>query len=479
MKTAEPPAWAPEDLARWAGGAWLRPPAAPPRGVSSDTRTLVPGNLYVALRGERFDGHAFVAEALERGASAALVEAARARAFGSAAPLLAVDDTRAALARLAAGHRATLGARFLAITGSVGKTTVKELLADALAAGAPTFRSPGNWNNDLGLPLSLLRMGADHAFGVLELGMNRPGEIDALTRLLRPHAGVVTAIGPAHLAAFTGEEAIVREKADLFRGLPADGWAVAALENPGFDTLRRAAPCRLVTTSTSRGAAADYTVVRRGRGVFEVRETASGEEAAFEAALPGRYFVEDALLAIAAARRAGVSWPALQAAVGGYRPPPMRWERSRIAGVEIINDAYNANPLSMREALRAFEETPVRGGRWLVLGGMRELGSGSDALHRDLGRDLAAGAWAGLVTCGDGGALIAEGARAGGFEASRMHACADPESAADVLRGRVTDGDAVLLKASRGEQLERVLAAWSAAGRPGDRTPCGVTGGDG
>lgn len=476
MNACGPSGWSSEALARWAQGAWLRPPASAPVGVCSDTRSLEPGCLFLALRGERFDGHDFVEEALARGASAALVATANLARYPRTLPLLAVNDTRAALTRLAAGHRASLPAPRIGITGSVGKTTVKELLADALGKEAATFRSPGNWNNDLGLPLSLLRMRPDHAFGVLELGMNRPGEIAALTELLRPHAGVMTTIGPVHLEAFADEEAIAREKSRLFAGLPTGGWAVASQDRPWIDTLRGAAACRLVTTSLSAGVEADYSVFRREGLRFHVSERVSGEQESFEAGLPGRYFVENALLAIAAARTLGVAWPVLQDAVQGFRPQPMRWERSRVAGAEVINDAYNANPLSIREAVRAFAEMPVHGGRWLVLGGMRELGTASDTLHRELGRELAADAWAGLVTCGEAGALIAEGAREGGLDPARIHPCAGTEAVAAVLSGAVRHGDAVLLKASRGEQLERVLETWSEQAAAVACAPCGVTG---
>lgn len=470
------PTWTPDELARWTGGAWQAPPAGDLHGVSSDTRRLSAGNFFVALRGDRFDGHDFVKQALDLGATAALVDRKSPALFETGLPLLVVEDTRKALTRMASGHRGSLNARLVGITGSVGKTSVKELLADALALDGPTFRSPGNWNNDLGLPLSLLRMLPDHQFGVLELGMNHPGEIAPLTRLLEPQVGVMTSIGPVHLEAFADETAIAREKSDLFKGLPPDGWAVVSQDSPHLELLRRAAPCRLVTTSTSADSGADYSVVRYGPGIFEVREGDHGEHRFFEAALPGGYFIENALLAIAAARRLGVSWGALQHTVCTYRPPPMRWERSHIEGVEIINDAYNANPLSMREVVRAFADTPVQRERWLVLGTMRELGPSAPALHRELGRELAAGGWAGVVLCGEGGAWIAEGAREGGMDAARIHACADAQTAAAVLGAGAQAGDAVLLKASRGEHLEHILAAWKTQDRDLLCTPCGAVG---
>ena len=475
MSTPRPPAWSPDSLARWAGGQWIGPPRGDVRGVSSDTRTLQPGNLFVALRGERFDGHAFVPEALRRGAAAALVARDAATGHDAAAPLLVVEDTRAGLTGLAAGHGATLTGQRLAVTGSVGKTTVKELLADALAATGTTFRSPGNWNNDLGLPLSLLGMNSACAFGVFELGMNHPGEIAGLTDLLRPGAGVMTPIGPVHLEAFADEAGIALEKSALLARLPADGWAVVSADSPWFGLFRQTAPCRLVTTTSGPGGGGDYRAARRADGTFSVREAESGETAVFEPALPGRYFVENALLAIAAARSLRVSWVALQAVVSAYRPQPMRWECREVAGVQVINDAYNANPLSMREAMRAFAEIPVAGRRWLALGGMRELGPAADELHRALGREVAAGAWAGLFACGAAGPLIAEGARVAGMDPGRIRCCPDAEDAAGRLCQATRPGDAVLIKASRGEHLEQIITTWNKGADGAPASPCGVS----
>lgn len=454
------PEWKADDLAHWSGGAWA--PSGPPvvRGVSADSRTLRPGNLYVALKGARFDGHDFVADAFARGAAAAMVARPFAKERAAPGPLLGVDDPLQALGGLAAGHRATLGARFVAVTGSVGKTTVKEMIADLLATRGAVARTRGNWNNDIGLPLSLLAMEPGDRFGVFELGMNHPGELAPLCRILRPAWGVVTNVGPVHTEFFDSIEAIAREKAAVIEGLPEDGVAVLSRDGAWYDLLRAAARCRVVTTSL--GGKADY----EGRpgmspGHFTVNESATGERADLELPVPGDHMIRNALTAIAVARGAGVGWDTIRATLAAYVPPPMRWNRSAVAGVEVINDAYNANPMSMRAALSAFQQTPVRGRRWLVIGGMLELGSLERAEHLALGRVIGAGDWAGLVAVGDLGALVADGAESAGMPAAKIARCRDTSAAARALGARVAKGDAVLFKASRREALEKAIEEWS------------------
>jgi UDP-N-acetylmuramoyl-tripeptide--D-alanyl-D-alanine ligase len=432
----------------------------PITGVSNDTRTLRPGDLFFALRGEGADGHDFVAAALAAGASAAVVAAGRLNPLPAGA-CLEVDDPAAALRRMAAGYRRALDPLMVGVTGSVGKTTVKEMIAEVLASEAPVARTRGNWNNDLGLPLSLLAMPAATRIGVFEIGMNHPGELAPLCRLLQPDWGVVTRIGPVHLEFFESVEAIAREKAVLLQSLPADGLAILNTGDPYFPILRDAAAARVATVAVGR--AADYAAVIPDPGGRLEMEERGGRRYAVRVPLPGRHNAENALLALAAGRERGLSPEAIQAALARVRPPPMRWEASDFGGIRLVNDAYNANPMSMRAALLAFAAEPVPGRRWLVLAGMRELGHAEAAEHETLGREVASGAWAGLVTVGARGRLIAEAARAAGMDPGRVAACPDHAAAAAELSRRVRPGDAVLFKASRGERLETVLAFWRGA----------------
>ena len=454
------PLFSADALVSWSGGTWIPLPAAPTRGVCADTRRLRAGDLYVAIRGPRFDGHDFIAAAFAAGAGAVMAESVPAEQPG---PVLVVGDTRKALGDLAAGYRRTLAARVVGVTGSVGKTTVKEMIADALAQAAPTARTPGNWNNDIGLPLSLLAIEPVHRYAVLEAGTNHPGEIAALCRGMRPDWGVVTAVGPGHLEHFRSVEAVAREKADLLRALPAGGLAFLPRDDAWYELLRAAAPCPVVTVSLEAGADYRARPDPAGGEHFVVEERETNERAELVSPLPGRHMVVNALFAAAVGRRSGLSWTSIAAALGRYRPPPLRWNRSVVREVTFINDAYNANPMSMRAALEAFGRMPVGGRRWLVLGGMLELGPGECDLHRQLGGVAASGPWEALLAVGPRGAWIVEGAREAGLSADRSFCCADAGAAARLLGKWARPGDAVLLKASRTERLERVLEAFAAA----------------
>ncbi len=451
------PHFAPTDLARWSAGTWQHAPAAV-TGASLNTQTLRPGDLFFALPGAKADGHDYVAAALARGAAGAVVLRKFAKK-NPTLPLLVVGEPAAALRAIAAGYRDTLPATFIAITGSVGKTTVKEMAADLLATVGTTARTHGNFNNNLGLPLSLLAMEPDARFGVFELGMNHPGELAPLCQLLRPSIGIVTMVGPVHFEFFDSVQAIAEEKAEVLRCLPKDGLAVLDAEGDWFDLLRAATPCRLVTTAL--GAAADYTAQLAPEliGAFTVTERATGDVSALQNAVPGAHNIRNALLAVAAARAQAASWEKIRAALAAFQPVGLRWQRSEWRGAALVNDAYNASPPSMAAALRTFMEMPAAGRRWVVLGGMLELGAAAEDLHGELGRVVAGLPDIHLVTVGELGAWIAAGAFEAGLAGERIEICENCAAAAAVLRARLQAGDAVLLKASRGEKLERVVAA--------------------
>ena len=443
-------------MARWAGGTWQNAPTTPLTGVSINTRTLQPGELFFALPGTQADGHDFVADALARGAAGAVVRPAFARKK-TKLPLLAVPDPAEALRAIAAGYRATLRATFIAVTGSVGKTTVKEMTADLLATVGPTARSRGNFNNELGLPLSLLTVPPDTQFGVFELGMNHPGELAPLCKLLQPTVGIVTMVGPVHFEFFDSVEAIAAEKAEVLHCLPPDGIAILDAQGDWFELLRNAAQSRIITTAL--GAAADYVAQPDAAqaGAFTVTERATGEQAALQNSLPGTHNIRNALLAVAAARARTASWEKIRTALAAYQPVGLRWQRSEWRGATIINDAYNASPPSMAAALKTFAEMPATGQRWLVLGGMRELGAAAEDLHNALGHAVAELKDSHLITVGELGAWIAAGAFEAGQAAGKISICDSCADAAAILRAQLKPGDVVLLKASRGEKVERVI----------------------
>jgi len=450
-----------QEMAQWAGGQWLGGMPGAIAGVSIDTRTLKPGELFVALRGPSFDGHSFVGEAFARGAAGAVINARARVGPPVAGPLLHVPDTARALREMGCAYRRRIRAEIVAVTGSIGKTTVKEMVSDVLAQRLPTARTRGNWNNDLGMPLSLLAMAPETRVGVFELGMNHPGELAQLCRLLQPDWGLVTTIGPVHLEFFESVEAIAAEKSVLLRSLPPGGVAVLRNDEPYFEMLRSAAPGRVITLALS--GAADYLCSPPdAHGTIAIHERSTGASCRLQAPLPGAHHAANALFAAAVGRAHGLAWEDIRAALERYRSPPMRWEQQGVGGVTVINDAYNANPVSMAAALRTFAEMPVTGGggRWLVLAGMLELGPSAELFHRDLGKSLAPGPWAGIITVGSLGAVIARGATDAGVRAARVFACPDHAAAAEVLARRLQPGDTVLLKASRGQRLEQVLALW-------------------
>lgn len=451
---APEPLFLPVDLATWSGGTWCPAPPQAVGGFAIDSRAARPGDCFIALPGSRADGHDFIGAARRAGAACALVRAdyeppAELREF----PLLRVPDPKRALWDFARTHRARLNGLFVCITGSSGKTSVKDLIADLLGALGPTARTKGNWNNDLGVPLSLLRMSSSDRYGVFEVGMNHPGELDPLAELVAPHIAVVTCVGPVHIEFFDSEEAIAHEKAAVLRALKPDGIAVLPAEDKWFHVLRSYVRGPLKTISLASDA--DYRIEPGAPPRFVVTEWSSGESIALDAPLPGRHVLLNAGLAIAVARQAGVPWGAIAERLRAFRPPPMRWEVHDRDGVRLINDAYNANPLSMRAALDAFAQTRVEGRRWLVLGAMRELGERARDYHEELGRDLAKGPWFGAIFVGPEGDWIRIGAVKAGFR--NAHSAADAAEAGRLLKTLVRPGDAVLLKASRGVGLERAL----------------------
>jgi len=436
-----------EKIAEWCGGEWDGYVPACISGFSNNSRNLRDGELYVAIRGERFDGHRFAADAFEKGAAGALVE--RSAELDGLQPLLRVEDTVAALGAIAKGYRAEVGAEIAGVTGSVGKSTVKEMLASILSEAMPTARTLGNFNNEIGLPLSLLAMDASSEAGVFEVGMNHPGEIGPLCEILRPQWGIVTAVGPVHIEFFDSVEGIAREKGELLRSLPAEGHAVLCRDDPLFDVLRDCVGCTLLTVSLKGDA--DYRV-GSDRKILSVYERSSAETVSFEWIWPGEHNALNAGYAIATGRGMGLGWDVVERGLKKYRPLAMRWDVADVGGVKVVNDAYNANPLSMRAALKSFAEMEVAGRKWPVLGGMMELGRSSDKEHLALGEFVAGGSWDGVVLVGELGRKIAEGIGGDDF-----YLCEDSSAAGRYLKDRVKEGDGILLKASRSVALEKVV----------------------
>ena len=385
-------------------------------GATLDSRRIRPGMLFVAIKGEHADGHDFIPQALAAGAAG-------------------VIDGRRELADAAARYRRTLGAKVIGITGSAGKTTTKELVAAFLRAGGfRVYATEGNFNNDLGLPLTILNCPRDAEFLVLEMGTNHPGEIASLVEIASPHAGVISSIGTAHIEFFKTQDGIADEKGTLFARLPPDGFAVVGVNNDRYERLKAMSAARVVSADPSDSA---------------------GERlaAALAPRLPGAHNVSNARLAAACAMEFGVPLERCIAALEDFALPGDRWRVEERGGITYVNDCYNANPTSMIAALETFASMPCAGRRIAVLGDMFELGERGDELHaRALGR-AAELPIAAVVPVGDAMARAAVRAGAAAFAAP----CKDAQAARDALRGLARPGDAVLLKASHGMHLETVL----------------------
>ena len=441
--------------ARAALGARLRGADAEFRGVAIDSRGVGAGTLFVALSGTRVDGHDFVAEAGERGASAALVS----RPGDYPLPALEVPDTGAALTRLALDWRGRHAPKVLAVTGSNGKTTVKEMMASIMRRESRTLATRGNLNNELGVPLTLLELDATHETLVIELGANHPGEIARLSSLVRPHVGVVTQCAPAHLEGFGTLEGVARAKGELFRGMAPDATAVINAEDRFAGLWRElAAPRRVVTFGLSGKADVHGTWrPQAGGGVLEAR----GGGAPFEVALglPGRHNAMNALAAIAAAIAGGCSREAVQAGLSTVRPVPGRLQvRALRCGLTLIDDSYNANPASLRAGLEVLGAHPGR--RWLVLGDMGELGSEGALRHEEAAEAARSHGVERLYTTG-----TLSRATSRRFGAGAAHF----DSRSSLVQALIRDLPpqvTVLVKGSRAMGLEGVVQALAGRGQP-------------
>jgi len=434
--------------------------------VTQDTRNLAPGSLYVALKGAHRDGHGFVADAAAAGANAALVSRDWPRPEGLGLPLLRVPDPLQGLQDLARGWREECRETFfIGITGSAGKTTTRSLAQALLSALGPTAGTPGNLNNHIGLPLSLLAMPAGMRFGIFEIGMSHPGELAPLCEILKPSAGIITNIGPVHLEFFDSVQDIAAEKAALLRALPADGFAVLDFASPHYEYLAAQPCCETVSVCFNAAkvpgaAGAKITVMGATRPPNQIK--IRGVPEPLMSPLPGRHGALNLLLAAALANRLGLPWEAMNEALKSFQLPEMRGQSFHLRGRWVINDAYNANPLSMRCTLDAFAMQTVNwpGRRVVVLGDMRELGPASETLHREVGKHLAANDVKPglLVTVGRAAEWIAEAFAEAGGSAEILRFPDSPAAAKGVMEWS-REGDVVLLKGSRGIALETVAEA--------------------
>jgi UDP-N-acetylmuramoyl-tripeptide--D-alanyl-D-alanine ligase len=419
---------------------------APVTGWSTDTRTLAPGDLYFALRGPNFDGNAFVADALRKGAIGAIADV---QADG---PVMVVPDTLAALQHVAAWARREWGGEVVGVTGSAGKTSTKDIIAAMLAIKMPVGKTIGNLNNHVGVPLSLLRLPRASRVAVIELAMNHAGEIRDLCAIARPNIGMVTNVGHAHMEAFDSIEGVAAAKRELIEALPADGVAVLNADDPLVERFRDAHRGRTITFGLSEGADVRATDVElTGEGLrFDV------DGVPFESSLAGRHNLLNLLAGIAVASLFGIRPRELTGVVKEFTPGAMRGERFVHNGILILNDCYNSNPDAARAMIDALRDTPAKR-RIAVLGEMLELGRWAESLHREVGRYVASSGIDVLVGIRGEACHLVDAAKEAGHAVDAAFFFSDAAAAGDQLRKIVQPGDAILFKGSRGTHVERAL----------------------
>jgi UDP-N-acetylmuramoyl-tripeptide--D-alanyl-D-alanine ligase len=434
-------------------------------GGVTDSRAVEAEQLFFALPGERVDGFDYVAQAVASGAAGVVVARGRALPAGCAgATVIAVDDPRRALGDLARAVRTQFHGRVVAVTGSNGKTTTKELVAAALRSLGKVLRTPGNFNTDVGLPLTILSASGDEAAWVLEMAMRAPGEIAYLTEIARPEIGIITNVAAAHLETLGSIEGVARAKGELFAGLGSTATAVLPVDDPliAAQAAPVAAERRLTFGGRSTGDVRVLDCIPAGAGGSVVRYALRGTPVVVRLPLGGAHNARNGAAALAAALAAGVAPVDAATGLETVALPPHRSAPVAAGGRTILDDCYNANPASMTAALAALAAAAGAGRRFAILGDMLELGPGAEAAHRALGR-AAGAALAGLTAVGALAPVVVEEARTAGLPAERAVVAATPEAAAAALAPWTAAGDWILVKASRGLRLERAVETLRAA----------------
>lgn len=422
------------------------------KGVSTDTRTLKPGDLFVALRGDRFDGHGYLEAAASAGAVGAVVDAVQP---GVSIPQLKVVDTVTALGQLALSNRLESVVRVAAVTGSSGKTTVKEMLAAILRQQGETLATEGNLNNHIGAPLTLLRLAPEDRYAVIELGASGLGEIAHTVSLARPDVAMITNAGEAHIEGFGSYDNIVQAKGEIIDGVGDDGSVVLNNDDPAVGNwIRRASGRRVVLVSQDNASSDchERQVQSHASGQTFIAETAQGESLSVSLNLPGRHNRLNALMAVAAARELGATDQAIQQGLAALKPVKGRLQQFTVkSGVELIDDSYNANPASMKAALQLLTEQA--GNRIAVLGHMAELGEHAQQYHEATGRLAASLGIENLLAVGENAEGYARGFGNGAVT------CVDHAEAVSWLVSHLATPVTLLVKGSRSSAMDNVVRA--------------------
>ena len=452
-----------EELAAAVGGTIVQHGGADRiLGVSTDSRTLQPGELFVPIIGERFDAHRFIGEAVRKGAPAVLVDRSHLGAIEllEGVTAVAVDDTLSALEALASWDRKHFCGPVVAVTGSNGKTTTKDLLAAVLSEKYRVLATEGNLNTEIGMAMTLLRRTVEHQAIVVEMGMRGAGQIASLARIARPSIGVVTNVGPVHAELLGSIDAVAAAKRELVEALPATGTAVLNADDPRVAAMAAYTQARVVTFGLGEDARVRASDVQSfGLEGLAFRLHCGSEAVPVRLPVPGRHNVANALAAAAVGVECGLSLSEVAQGLAQVRPSGLRMQVERLSGgVTLINDAYNASPASMEAALATLADTAATR-RIAVLGDMLELGRYCEEAHQKVGEACGALGLDRLITVGPRAERIAQGALASGMKAGNVTSVSTPAEAAVLLLAELRAGDTVLLKASRGLELERIAEA--------------------
>jgi UDP-N-acetylmuramoyl-tripeptide--D-alanyl-D-alanine ligase len=427
------------------------------QSYSIDSRTIHPGGLFFAVKGDRFDGHDFVEQALGKNAVAAVVRKDQTARYPVKTQLLAVDDTLGALQTLATAVRRLWGRPLIGVTGSTGKTTTKEAIAHVLASRFRVLKSEGNFNNHFGLPLMLLKLEPEHEAAVIEMGMSHAGEIAALARIAQPDMGVVTNVAPVHLEFFKSVADIARAKYELIESLPPGGTAILNADDQFVSQFGRDFNGKVVLYGlrSSADVRAENIELHGTHGSsFEVVVGGCREKAVLP--LVGAHNIYNALAAVAAGLERGLSPSEAVATLATLNPAEKRGQVVKLGNITVINDCYNCNPTALRAMVDSLASMPATR-RIVVAGAMLELGPAGDDLHRQAGRHIAASKIDVLLGVRGAAQYMVQAAKEAGIRAEFV---ATPEAAGEWLARETRDGDVALLKASRGVQLEKALQLW-------------------
>jgi UDP-N-acetylmuramoyl-tripeptide--D-alanyl-D-alanine ligase len=442
-------------IAEFAGGTLTsRDENAVVSRISTDSRTLTTGDLFVALRGDNFDAHNFVEQVARTGAVGAVVDATWNGNTPNEFAVIRVDDTLVAYQQIAASYRRTLPLKVVAITGSNGKTSTKDFVAGVLGRRFRVTKTEGNFNNHVGLPRTMLSANSEDQVGVWEIGMNHPGEIAPLAALAQPDVAIITNIGVAHIEFMGSREGIALEKGALAEAVSAQGSVILNGDDDFSESIAKRTAARVIQAGINHGTLRANEIRQSGAGSeFTILDGPHRTRAALP--VPGLHMVQNALLAVAAGRAFGMTLEDCAAGLAAASLTKARLQIKTVRGVQFIDDSYNANPDSMKAALRTLAELDTDGRRIAVLGHMGELGIESEQGHREVGQAAAALHIDQLIAIGDIGAEIARAARDAGLEKSTT--VGSPAEAAELLADSVSPGDLVLVKGSRSARTERVI----------------------